>query len=161
MGGLKKAAIAAGAAIAAAFAFRKIIAGVKDLGRAFIEQEPIWNRLAGTLATVGVAFSDVEGEIRAAARAMQDTTTIGDEQFAETMQQLVAISSDYEGSLKNVSVVADLAAGLQIDLATAADLVGRAMAGRRRRSRAMASSSRRAPTPIETIRAQLQGPRRE
>jgi hypothetical protein len=157
LGGLKKAALTAGAAIAAAFAFRKIIAGVKELGRAFIEQEAIWNRLAGTLASVGVQFADVEGGIRAAARAMQDTTTIGDEQFAETLQQLVVISGDYEGSLRNVSAVADLAAGLQIDLATAAKLVGRAMAGQTQMLSRYGIVVEKGADAVETMRRNFKG----
>ena len=129
LGVLKKGALAAGGALAAAFAFRKIIQGVKDLTRESLEAERVWKRLEGTLRTVGVEYAAVEGGILASARAMQDATTVGDEEFAETLQELVVVSQDFEGSLKNVNVVADVAAGLQIDLATAARLVGRAMVG--------------------------------
>jgi hypothetical protein len=129
LGVLKKGALAAGGALAAAFAFRKIIQGVKDLTRESLESERVWKRLEGTLRTVGVEYKAVEGGILASARAMQDATTVGDEEFAETLQELVVVSQDFEGSLKNVNVVADVAAGLQIDLATAARLVGRAMVG--------------------------------
>ncbi len=156
-GGLKKSVVAVGAAVAAAFAFRKIIAGVKELGRAFIEQEAIWNRLSGTLATVGVNFDDVEGQIRASARAMQDTTTIGDEQFAETMQTLVAISGDYAKSLENVGVVADLSAGLQIDMATSAQLVGRAMAGQTQTLTRYGIIVEKGADAVETIRKNFKG----
>lgn len=119
--------IAAG--FAAAFAVQKVIAFGKAAIRAAREADVIWNRLEGTLRSVGIRFGDVELRVRAAARAMQDTTTIGDEQFADTLQQLVIISGDFEESLRNVAVVADVAAGAQIDLSTAADLVGRAMVG--------------------------------
>ena len=84
LGGLKAGAIAAGAAIAAAFAFKKIIAGIKDLVRASDEADRIWNRLRGTVESVGVSYGGVQNSLVATARAMQDTTRFGDEQFADT-----------------------------------------------------------------------------
>lgn len=126
---LKRAALKLGAAIAAAFALNKIRQFGVEAIRAAVEAEAIWNKLSGTLQTIGVNFADVRGEIEATARALQDATTVGDEDFAQTLQTLIAISRDYEKSLRNVAVVADLSAGANIDLRTAAMLTGRAMVG--------------------------------
>lgn len=156
-GTLKKAALAAGAAFASAFAFRELIRGVKETVREFIEADKVWNRLAGTLETIGIGFGGVEGQIRAAARAMQDTTTIGDEEFADILQQLVIISGDYEQSLRNVAVVADVAAGAQIDVSTAADLVGRAMVGETGTLKRYGIIVQEGADAVETMREQFKG----
>ena len=123
-----------------ALAFTGAVAGVAVLGRslsafasssitAYSDAEAVWNRLSGTLQTVGVDFRNVEGDIARAARAMQDITTVGDEDFAGILQRLVSVSGNYAASLRDVQTVADLAAGTQMDLNAAATLVGKAMVG--------------------------------
>jgi hypothetical protein len=129
LGGLKRAAIALGGVLAVTFGVRAITRFGKEVVRVAIEAAGIWNRLAGQLGAVGVAFEDVEAEIASTARAMQDATTVGDEQFAQVLTELVGITQDYTASLADVQTVADLAAAKQIDLMTAAKLVGRAMVG--------------------------------
>jgi hypothetical protein len=94
-----------------------------------IEADAVWNRLAGTLENAGVQFADVREEITANARAMQDATAVGDEDYADVLSELVSMSNDYAGSLQNVGLVADIAAAKKIDLTTAAQLVGKAMVG--------------------------------
>jgi hypothetical protein len=122
-------ATAAGAAIAAAFTVDKLV----DFGRASVasaaEAETVWNRLAGSLQNAGVQFNAVAGEIEGVVTALETTSTLGDEDVAGTLQTLVRISGDYAASLAQVRTVADLAAGAQIDLDTAAQLVGKAMIG--------------------------------
>lgn len=129
LGAIEKAAFRLGSAIGAAFAIDKIKDFAVASVRAAVESDRVWNRLAGTLRNAGVNFENVEIEIRAAAKAMQELTTLGDEDFAAVLQDLVTISNDYEGSLRNVGLVADLAAAKQIDLGTAAQLVGKVMVG--------------------------------
>jgi hypothetical protein len=126
---IKSAAFALGGALAAAFSLRAIANFGTGAVRAATEAGATWNRLAGQLEATGTAFVGVEAEIRAAARAMQDTTTVGDEEFAEGLTELVSITGDYRGSLAEMQTVADLAAAKQIDLKTAAQLVGKAMIG--------------------------------
>jgi hypothetical protein len=127
--GLAGTAMKLGAAVGGAMATKKVL----DFGmasiRTFGEADAIWNRLAGTLHVAGVAFSEVEGDIRGAAAEMQRLTTVGDEDFATTLQTLVRISGDYAGSLQHVQTVADVAAGAQISLDAASQLVGKAMVG--------------------------------
>lgn len=116
-------------AFGVAFAVRKIQQFGKESVRVAIEAESIWNRLEGQLAAVGVRYEDVREEIDRTARAMQDATTVGDEDFAAILTELIGISGDYSASLREVQTVADLAAAKQIDLRTSAQLVGRVMVG--------------------------------
>lgn len=126
---LKGAAVKLGSALAAAFAIEKVRAFLAGTVRDFAEAESHWTRLSGTLRTVGVDFRAVRGEIEDAAKAMQRATTIGDEDFADILGILVQQSRDFEGSMKNVQVVVDLAAAKQMDFASAGEVVGKALAG--------------------------------
>ena len=126
---LKGAALKLGGVLAGVFAVRKIIAFGKEAVRAAMEAEAVWNRLGQAVQNAGASFEEMEPRIRAAARAMMDATTVGDDDFAVVLTELVTITNDLEGSLGAVQVVADLAAAKQIDLSTAAQLVGRAMVG--------------------------------
>lgn len=126
---LKAAALKLGATLAVAFGVRAMIRFGKESVRIAAESEAIWSRLAKAVENTGTAYQSVEADIKSLARAMQDVTTVGDEDFAQILTELITISNDYEQSLKNVGVVADLAAAKQIDLKTAAQLVGRAMIG--------------------------------
>jgi len=126
---LKKAALGLGATLAAAFAVRAVIRFGKEAVRVAIEAEAIWNRLGKAVESVGENFAEARPEIDAFARAMQDATTVGDEDFAAILTELITFSGDYAGSLRNVGAVADLAAAKQLDLRMAAQLVGKAMIG--------------------------------
>jgi len=126
---LKKVALGIGATLAVAFGVRAIIRFGKESVRVAAESEEIWTRLGHAVENVGMSFKDARPEIMAFARAMQDATTVGDEDFATILTELITFSGDYERSLRNVGVVADLAAAKQLDLRTAAQLVGKAMIG--------------------------------
>jgi DNA-binding ferritin-like protein len=126
---LNKVMLGVGAALAAAFTAQKIAAFAGASVRAAAEADVVWNRLGGTLNTVGIQFDSVRGNIERAARALEASTTIGDEEFAATLQTLVRITGDYTASMAEVETAANLAAGAQIDLNTAAQLVGKAMIG--------------------------------
>lgn len=129
MDGLRSMALRLGTALAGLFAVHKIQQFGREAVRVASEARAVWNRLAGQLRVAGVEFSDVEGDIRGAARALQDVTTVGDEDFAAIMTELLGTTNDYTASLAEVETVANLAAAKQIDLRTAAQLVGRAMVG--------------------------------
>ncbi|MFW6079799.1 MAG: hypothetical protein ACODAE_09265, partial [Gemmatimonadota bacterium] len=127
---LRGLALRLGGVLAATFGVRAIFNFGRESIRVATEADEIWTRLAATLETrAGVAFANVEQEIAALARGLQDVTRVGDEDFADVLQRLVAITGDYEASLANVGLVADVSAGAQVDLRTAAMLVGRAMVG--------------------------------
>lgn len=154
---LRSAAMKAGAAIAAAFTVQKIVAFGRESVRAAMEADAVWNRLSGTLRTVGIEFAAVEKDVRAAARAMQDVTTVGDEDFAAILSDLTSISRDYSASLRNVQVVADLAAAKQLDFRTAAQLVGRAMVGQTQTLTRYGIVVAEGADAVEVMRAQFAG----
>lgn len=157
MASLKRAALAVGGALAAAFALNKIRQFGAEAIRVAAESEAIWNRLSGTLRGVGVDFQTVEGDIRAAARAMQDITTVDGENFASVLQTLTDISRDYAGSMRNVQVVADLAAARQLDLSTSAQLVGRAMVGQTSTLTRYGIVVKEGEDAVEALRKQFDG----
>ena len=126
---LKKAALQLAGVMAAAFGVRAIIRFGKEAVRVAGEAEAIWSRLGQSVENVGISFAQARPEIEAFAGAMQDATTVGDEEFAEILAELVQISGDYSASLRNVGLVADLAAAKQIDFKIASQLTGRAMIG--------------------------------
>lgn len=126
---LKGAALRLSGVLAAAFALDRVRAFLQGSAKDFVDAEAVWNRLGGTLRTVGIDIKSVRDEIDEAAKAMQRVTTIGDEDFAAILTDLISISQDYEASMRNVQVVVDLAAAKQIDFGTAAQLVGKAMVG--------------------------------
>lgn len=129
MATFKKAVVGLAAPLAGVFATKKML----DFGRASVqtavEAEKVWTNLGSALTNVGVEFADVSDQIISTANNLQNLTTVGDEEFASVLTELITTSGDYQKSLQNVSVVADLATAKQIDLRTAAQLVGRVMAG--------------------------------
>ena len=129
LGGLKKAALSLAGVMASAFAVRAVIRFGKETVRVAAEADAIWTRLGQAVENVGENFATARPEVEAMARAMQDVTTVGDEDFAEILTELITTSGDYAKSLENVGVVADLSAAKQIEMKTAAQLVGRAMVG--------------------------------
>lgn len=126
---IRKLALRLGAAIAGALAVRRIVQFGKEAVRVAAEASEIWGRLETAVNNTGKNFDDLKPSIDAIARSMQDATTVGDEAFAGVLTELITITNNYEASLYNVQTVADLAAAKQIDLRTAAQLVGRAMIG--------------------------------
>lgn len=126
---LKKSALKLGGVIAAAFAVRKIVAFGKETLRVAADADAIWTRLGEAIESVGVNAGRAIPEVQRLARATQDMTTVGDEDFAAVLTELITTSGDYRRSLQNVGVVLDLAAAKQIEFRTAAQLVGRAMVG--------------------------------
>jgi len=129
MARIKSAALKLGGVLAVAFGVRAVIRFGKESVRIATEAEAIWNRLGQAVENTGKSFADARPEIDETARALQDVTTVGDEDFAMVMTELLTTSNDYEESLRNVSLVADMAAAKQMDLRTSAQLVGRVMVG--------------------------------
>lgn len=118
-----------GAALAAAFAVAKIIQFGRESVAAALDSRKEWGLLTQQIENAGVAFGDVEGQVKAVAQSFIDAGVSGDEAFASSLRTLVAMSGDVTRSLANMNVVADVAAGRQIGLEEAALMVGKAMNG--------------------------------
>ena len=125
--------------------------------RIFTEAQGIWSRLGGAVENAGVSFATVRGEIDAAARAMQDATAVGDEDFARALTRLVTLTGDYSGSLKRMQLVAGVAVGAQIGVAQAADVVGRALTGQTRVLRQLGITTDDASEGLRQLQERFRG----
>jgi hypothetical protein len=157
LGGLKKRALAFGATLAAAFATRGIIRFGKDAIKVATDAERIWSKLAQAIENTGVNAEDAIPEVKEFSRAFQDVTTLGDEDFAEVMTELLTTSNDYAGSLENVGLALDLATAKSIDLRTAAQMVGRAMVGETGTFKRYGIIIEEGADAIEVLRKQFKG----
>ena len=121
------------------------------------EAASVWDILAANVENAGVQFERVRPEIEAAARAAQQMTRYDDDSFARALSELVSITLDYAGSLRNMDVVLDLAAAKHMDLETAARLVGRAMIGQTELLRRYGITVREGADAVQAIREQFRG----
>jgi len=110
-------------------AFRGLTTFAGESVRQFVESEAIIKRLSTTLATVGVSYNDVSGSLRGTISEIQRLTRYGDEETMDVLQRLVQTTGDFEAAQRLLLPTLDLAAGKQMDIASAAELVGKAGAG--------------------------------
>lgn len=118
-----------GGALAAAFTVKKVAEFGTDVVKTFAEAEAVWARLGGAIEATGQSFDSLRPQIEGAAAAMQKVTRFGDEDFAAALQNLVVQTGDVQQSMALMGLAADLAAAQQIDLSSATELLGRALAG--------------------------------
>jgi hypothetical protein len=154
---LKGAALRVGAAIAGAFALDRLI----DFGRQSVriaqEAEAGFSRLTTTLASVGVAMDDQRTRIEGIAEAIQNSTRFDDDAVFEALNRLVGLTKNYEASLGNLPLVADVAAARQISLAEAADIVGKVMVGQTRVLRQFGITAKDADDGIRQLAERMRG----
>lgn len=155
---LKGAALRFGAAMAAAFSVRAIVNFGKEAVKAAAASEKAWTNLRGSVEAAGVSFAEVEPQLKKAADQFERTTTHDDDDFILTLQRLIALTGDYAKSLENVGLVADVAARFfDGELAPAADLVGRAMAGNLRGLKALGIDAKDTGTALEELAKRSMG----
>lgn len=118
-----------GGALAGFFAAREIARFGVESVRAFAEAEAVWERLATAIDATGESFEGMRGEIELAADAMREATRFGDEDFAQALQTLVIQAGDVGKALSLMGLAADVAAAKGISLESAAELLGKALAG--------------------------------
>lgn len=107
---------------------RAILEGVRDVEG----WESATQRTIGTLNNMGLRGEEAFDRVAAAVNRVVDATRFGDDELLDAANQLIEGTQDVEGSLQNLSVVADLAAARQIDLASAAQIVAKVMEGNNR-----------------------------
>lgn len=121
--------------------FKGMVAGLAALGlvkffKDSIEQaseaELGWGRLGTAVKNAGVDFGQARPEIEDVIKATQRMTVATDDELREALTRMMTVSGDYSGSLKNLGLVADVAAFKQISVADAGVLVGKAMTGNER-----------------------------
>jgi hypothetical protein len=126
---LKKAAIALGGAIIAAFTVRAIGRFVTASLRAGNELRTSRELLRQTVENEGNAWENVRYQIDEVTAALQRTHSLTEGEVNPILRTLISVTGDYENSLKAVGLAADLAAAKNMDQVTAARLLGRVLNG--------------------------------
>ncbi len=106
-----------------------IVASLGMATKSALDEEIGINRLSVALQNVGVNYSSLRGEIEATLAATQKKTNYGDEEQRDALVRLVGITGTYQGALQQLQIAIDLAAAKNMDLNTAAMLVGRVVTG--------------------------------
>lgn len=122
VGGVAKAFAAVGGAMALGAFFKSAIEEAT-------EAEAVHAKLRQAIENTGGSFTDLEGPIDASINGMKRLTKFTDDDLADALGAMTLVSGDARGSLDNLGLAADLAAAKNIDLKTAAELVGKVMAG--------------------------------
>lgn len=102
---------------------------VQESMDAFLAQETAIIGLRTQVRNLGESWDEVKDRMIKKAQELQQTTVYGDELIIEAMQRLMTYGMSTAEVIEYIGAVADLAAAKNIDLKTAADLVGRAYAG--------------------------------
>ena len=112
-----------------AFGVREVVRFGRATVQASEELDVTTARLATSVERLGMEWVTTRSHVEAAADALWDTHRMTGGEVMDTLQSLIAVTGDYGASLEAVGVVADVAAELEMDRATAARYVGRIMAG--------------------------------
>jgi|GEM_PF-7134909 len=121
-------ALKAGVAVAGA-AIGAFAAEMKKSLDAAAEQEKAERMLAEAMKQHGTYSQEALDDLRSYASELQKVTAFGDEETLGAMQRLQVYGMETSQMKESIKVAQDLAAARGIDLATAADLVGKAYAG--------------------------------
>lgn len=106
-------------------AFKAVASFVGDAVEAFREEEKAINKLTTAMVNQGVFTQDLKNEYIEMASALQKVTTYGDEEIVNATAILQAYSKNREVSKELVKATLDLATAKSMDLASAAELVGK------------------------------------
>ena len=106
-----------------------IVAGMGMAVKAANEEQIGISRLEAQLKNVGVSYDDVKGSLEDVISATQYKTGIADDKQRIALGELVMITGDYQRSLDLMPLALDLAAAKEMDLGTAAEVVGRVAVG--------------------------------
>ena len=86
-------------------------------------------RLSSVLKNVGVDYNTVKGDLNGFIESTEKATKVNDDELREGLIQLITITGSYDKSLKLLPLSLDLAAAKNINLGTAAMLVGKVAQG--------------------------------
>jgi hypothetical protein len=110
----------AGAAITAALGYAT---------KAALDEEVGINRLRNALKNAGADYDELSGQIEKNITATQASTNYSDGEQRDALTEIIGITGTYQGALEQLAIATDLAAAKDMDLNTAATLVGRAANG--------------------------------
>lgn len=101
---------------------------IKDAGAEAIRAEQTTAQLTTALARAGTSYDALRGQIDRQTDALV-RLGFADDDVRDALTRMVTQSGDAQASLRNLSVVADLARDKNMSLADAGEIVGKAMAG--------------------------------
>lgn len=104
-------------------------AWLKALAADALEAEKAFNQLKIQIEGMGIAYESVSRQVEEGIRITSEYARVQDEDVARTLQEMILISGDYEKSLKNLSLVYDIAYQKHVNAAETARMVGMAMTG--------------------------------
>ena len=111
------------------FATAAVVGVVTKLTKASIEQEKIFNSLENAVNITGASYDGLKGSLDGYFASLQQSTIYGDTDTAQVLQQLTMLTGDYEGSIKALPYVLDLASSGMTDLGGATRYIGMGMSG--------------------------------
>jgi hypothetical protein len=114
-------------------------------------------RLGNAVANAGGDFNSLRPEIEATVASVMKLSTQTDDALNEALTRMIAISGDTQGSLKNLTLVTDLAAFKQVDLETAAISVAKAMNGNTTEMNRLGVAGKNATDVLNNARASFGG----
>lgn len=112
--------MAAGTAMAAGFVSATKAAAAEQIGI---------NRLTQQLKNAGTAYDDVKDSLDDVIATTQRKTGYADDEQRRALGDLLMVTNDYKKSLELLPLALDLAASKEMDLGTAAEVVGKVAAG--------------------------------
>jgi hypothetical protein len=126
---LKSVATSIAGIVAAAQSLRMVTGFLKESSQAAIESEAVWNDLSASVERHGMVWAEVGDELFSFAGRLQRATGISDEAIAKSMQMFLDYGATASQAQRRVQVAADLAAGANMNLMSATDLVAKASVG--------------------------------
>ena len=105
----------------------------------------------------GTSFRQFAPDVEAVVAQMTRLTKFTDDDLYRALTRMVGISGDAQGSLKNLGLVADLAAFKNIGLEESATIVGKAMNGNVTAFNKLGVAGKDATTVLETARGSFGG----
>lgn len=153
LSGVASFAAKAGGAIAAALAgwvFKKAVDEALNAESAF-------QRMSVAVGNAGGNMSALRGPLDEVIDGLVRTTTASDDDLREAFTRLVTITGDVNGGMKNLGLVADVAAYKQIGVAEAAELVGKAQQGNTRVLKEFGIVGLEGAAAMDALRAKTEG----
>jgi hypothetical protein len=106
-----------------------IAAGLTTAVYAAAQEQAGIEKLTQSLRNVGVEYDNVRESLEGVINTNQQKTSIADDQQREALSELVAITGDYNRALQLLPLTMDLAIGKDMDMVTAAQVLGRVSEG--------------------------------
>jgi len=86
-------------------------------------------KLSAAMKNAGVQYDDVKDSLEDLILTQQRKTGIADDKQRDALRALIVTTGDYKKSLENLNLVMDLSVAKDMDVATAAELIGKVMMG--------------------------------